>query len=112
MESAQDRADYPRYLLRLCELERIDRERRNVERRMDTALVDFDFAKASAILADMVASYLAASAPPFNPEGPDDNEFEDRRSTPVTAGLHLHPSVDDGGKCASTRRARSANTIW
>ena len=30
MESAQDRADYPRYLLRLCELERIDRERRNV----------------------------------------------------------------------------------
>ena len=24
MESAQDRADYPRYLLRLCELERID----------------------------------------------------------------------------------------
>jgi DNA replication protein DnaC len=34
MESAQDRADYPRYLLRLCELERIDRERRNVERRI------------------------------------------------------------------------------
>jgi hypothetical protein len=32
MESAQDRADYPRDLLRLCELERIDRERRNVER--------------------------------------------------------------------------------
>ena len=32
MESAQDRADYPRYLLRLCELERIDRDRRNVER--------------------------------------------------------------------------------
>ena len=31
MESAQDRADYPRYLLRLCELERIDRERRNVD---------------------------------------------------------------------------------
>ena len=34
MESAQDRADYPRYLLRLCELERINRERRNVERRI------------------------------------------------------------------------------
>ncbi len=34
MESAQDCADYPRYLLRLCELERIDRERRNVERRI------------------------------------------------------------------------------
>lgn len=32
MESARDSADYPRYLLRLGELERIDRERRNVER--------------------------------------------------------------------------------
>ena len=28
MESARDSADYPRYLLRLCELERIDRGRR------------------------------------------------------------------------------------
>ena len=37
MESAQDRADYPRYLLRLCELERIDSERRNVERRIRLA---------------------------------------------------------------------------
>ena len=37
MESAQDLADYPRYLLRLCELERIDRERRNVERRIRLA---------------------------------------------------------------------------
>ena len=37
MESAQDRADYPRFLLRLCELERIDRERRNVERRIRRA---------------------------------------------------------------------------
>ena len=37
IESAQDHADYPRYLLRLCELERIDRERRNVERRIRLA---------------------------------------------------------------------------
>ena len=51
MESAQDRADYPRFLLRLCELERIDRERRNVERRIRLArfsqiksLDTFDFA--------------------------------------------------------------------
>ena len=35
--AAQDRADYPRYLLRLCELERIDRERRMVERRIRQA---------------------------------------------------------------------------
>ena len=51
MESARDSADYPRYLLRLCELERIDRERRNVERRIRQArftqiksLDTFDFA--------------------------------------------------------------------
>lgn len=37
IEAAQDRADYPRYLLRLCELERIDRERRNIERRIRQA---------------------------------------------------------------------------
>ena len=33
----QDQADYPRYLLRLCELERIDRDRRNIERRIRQA---------------------------------------------------------------------------
>ena len=37
LASAQDHADYPRYLLRLCELERIERERRNVERRIRLA---------------------------------------------------------------------------
>ena len=37
LESTQDRADYPRYLLRLCELERIDRERRMIERRIHLA---------------------------------------------------------------------------
>ena len=37
IESAQDQADYPRYLLRLCELERIDRERRTMERRIRQA---------------------------------------------------------------------------
>ena len=62
---------------------------------MDPALVALDFAKAGAIVADMVVSYLAA-APPSDVEGPDDHEFEDRRSTPVAAGLHLHSAVDDG----------------
>ena len=57
MESAQDRADYPRYLLRLCELERIDRERRNVERRIRLARFPqtksfdtFDFAPKALVL--------------------------------------------------------------
>ena len=36
-ECAQDQADYPRYLLRLCELERIDRDRRTIERRIRQA---------------------------------------------------------------------------
>jgi len=35
--SPWNRADYPRYLLRRCELERVDRERRNVERRIRLA---------------------------------------------------------------------------
>lgn len=34
---AQEQVDYPRYLLRLCELERIDRDRRNIERRIRQA---------------------------------------------------------------------------
>ena len=37
LECARDQADYPRYLLRLCKLERIDRERRNIERRIRQA---------------------------------------------------------------------------
>lgn len=36
-ECAREGIDYSRYLLRLCELERIDRERRNVERRIRLA---------------------------------------------------------------------------
>ena len=62
---------------------------------MDPALAAFDIAKAGAILADMVISYLAPGASPSDPEEePDDHE--DRRSAPVAAGLHLHPSVDAG----------------
>lgn len=51
LECAREGIDYPRYLLRLCELERIDRERRNTERRIRQAkfpvtksLDTFDFA--------------------------------------------------------------------
>ena len=36
-ESTRDQVDYPRYLLRLCELERIERDRRNMERRIRAA---------------------------------------------------------------------------
>src|SRR5271157_4129120 len=63
---------------------------------MDPALAALDFAKAGAILADMVVSCLAAGAPPSDPEGPDDHDVQNRRSTPVAAGLHLHSPVDAG----------------
>lgn len=50
-DCAREGVDYSRYLLRLCELERIDRERRNTERRIRLAkfpvtksLDTFDFA--------------------------------------------------------------------
>jgi DNA replication protein DnaC len=36
-ECTRDQVDYPRYLLRLCELERIERDRRNMERRIRAA---------------------------------------------------------------------------
>lgn len=49
-QCAQERVDYPRYLLRLCELEVLDRERRATERRIRSArfpvtksLDSFDF---------------------------------------------------------------------
>ena len=36
-ECVRAQVDHPRYLLRLCELERIDRDRRNMERRIRQA---------------------------------------------------------------------------
>src|SRR6266478_6877362 len=60
------------------------------------AIAALDFAKAGAILANMIESYLAAGAPPFDPEGPDDDAIEDRRATPVARCLHLHSPVDAG----------------
>src|SRR6266853_572460 len=63
---------------------------------MDLAVAALDFTKAGAILADMVESYLAAGASPFEPEGADNDDLQDCRSTSVTGSLHLHSSVDDG----------------
>src|ERR1700758_5846875 len=63
---------------------------------MDPALVAFDFAKARPGLADMIGSSLAAGAPPFDPEEPDDDELEDHRQTSVLTSLCLHSPIDDG----------------
>src|SRR5258706_2101618 len=63
---------------------------------MDPAVATLDFAKAGAIIADMIESYLAGGAPSSNPEGADHDDLQDCRSTSVARSLHLHSSVDDG----------------
>src|SRR5580704_12943581 len=63
---------------------------------MDPALATIDFARAGAIIADMIASCLAAGALPFVQEGPDEHDLEDRRPAPVEAGLHLRSPVHAG----------------
>src|SRR5712691_8524065 len=73
---------------------------------MDPAL--FDFAKAGAILADMVVSYLAAGAPPSNPERPDEHDVQNRRTTPVAASMHLHTPVDTGAGPLQSGEHRAA----
>ena len=60
---------------------------------MDPALAALDLVKAGAIVADMVVSYLAAGAPPFEPEQPNGDNVQDCRPTPVEAGVHT--GVDD-----------------
>ena len=47
---------------------------------MDPAVATLDFAKAGAIIANMIESYLAAGAPPFNAEGAD---HDDIRRLPI-----------------------------
>jgi hypothetical protein len=61
---------------------------------MDPALAALDFAKAGAILADMVVSYLTAGASPSDPERASEHDTEDCRSTPVATGMHLHSPVN------------------
>src|SRR4029450_9656085 len=63
---------------------------------MDPAVAALDFAKAGAILANMIESYLAGGAPPSTPEGADHDDLQDCRSTSVAPSLHLHSPVDDG----------------
>jgi hypothetical protein len=63
---------------------------------MDPAVATLDFPEAGAIIANMIESYLAAGAPPFNAEGADHGESEDCRSSSDAKRLHLHSSADDG----------------
>ena len=47
---------------------------------MDPAVAALDFAKAGAIIANMIEAYLAAGATPLNAEGAEHAECEDCRS--------------------------------
>src|SRR5215472_15727438 len=75
---------------------------------MDPALIGLDLSQAGAIVGDMIVSYFAAGAPPCNPEQPNDWNVQDRRSTSVEAGLHLHPSIDSVSSSVQSREHRSA----
>src|SRR6516165_9949908 len=78
---------------------------------MDPAAAALDLAKAGAIIANMIESYLAAGAPPFNAEGADHAESEDCRSSSDAESLHLHSSVDDGASALQSGEHR-APVIW
>ena len=56
---------------------------------MDPAVATLDLAKAGAIIADMIESFLAGGGPPSNLEGADHDDLQDCRSTSVAASLHL-----------------------
>src|SRR5262252_3597006 len=61
---------------------------------MDPAIAALDFAKAGAIIANMIESYLAAGATPLSAKGADHAESENCRSSSGAASLHLHSPVD------------------
>src|SRR5215467_4806752 len=63
---------------------------------MDPAVAALDLTKAAAIIANMIESYLAGGAPLPNMEGADHDEFEDGRSPPGAASLHLHSPIEAG----------------
>src|SRR6266852_5707514 len=66
-----------------------------MEPTLHSAVSVLDFAKAGAILADMIDSYLAAGAPPFDSEARD-ADVEDHRATPVASCVHLHSPINAG----------------
>src|SRR5215471_4216040 len=74
---------------------------------MDPAVAALDFAKAGVIVANMIESYLAAGALPPNPEGADNVEHQDCRSSSDAARLHLHSAVDTGAGAFQSREHRA-----
>src|SRR6516165_2255438 len=74
---------------------------------MDPAVAALDFAKAGAIIANMIEAYLAAGATPLNAEGAEHAEWEDYRSSSGAARLHLHSAVDTGASALQSREHRA-----
>src|ERR1700752_2645614 len=74
---------------------------------MDPAVAALDFAKAGVIFANMIESYLAAGALPPNPEGADNVEHQDCRSSSDEARLHLHSTVDTIASALPSREHRA-----
>src|SRR6516162_7640584 len=74
---------------------------------MDPAVAALDFAKAGAIIANMIEAYLAAGATPLNAEGAEHAECEDCRSSSGAARLHLHSAVDTGASALQSREHRA-----
>src|SRR5215471_14935791 len=75
---------------------------------MDPAVAALDFAKAGAIIANMIESYLAAGATPLNAEGAEHAEYEDCRSSSSAPSLHLHSPVDDGTSASQSGERRAS----
>ena len=77
---------------------------------IDPALAALDFAKAGAILADMVMSYLTAGASPSYPERASEH---DAQRLPIVTCRDRHASTFANQRWpnyASIRRARIVNT--
>src|SRR5215472_2359730 len=74
---------------------------------MDPAVAALDFAKAGAIIANMIEAYLAAGATPLN-AGADHAECEDCRSSSSAPSLHLHSPVDDGASAPQPGEHRAS----
>src|SRR6478672_5390661 len=74
---------------------------------MDPAVAALDFAKAGAIIANMIEAYLAAGATPLN-AGAEHAECEDCRSSSSAPSLHLHSPVDDGASAPQPGEHRAS----
>src|ERR1700747_1197115 len=75
---------------------------------MDPAVAALDFAKAGAIIANMIEAYLAAGATPLNAEGAEHAECQDCRSSSSAPRRPLHSPVGDGASAPQPGEHRAS----